>query len=113
MCYTKRTSLNWSAETQIIEAVKKVDDLYEKINRVQAVATDLPALILRYDHAVTSFYYDSVLRALLPQNKMVASLSWKHSGEGGGGTQQKSAQKIENHEPTNTFYIFLGTFLIE
>ena len=37
------------ADLQVIESVKKVDDLYEKINRVQAVATDLPALILRYN----------------------------------------------------------------
>lgn len=39
----------FSADLQVIESVKKVDDLYEKINRVQAVASDLPALILRYD----------------------------------------------------------------
>ena len=38
----------FSADLQVIESVKKVDDLYEKINRVQAVATDLPALVLRY-----------------------------------------------------------------
>ena len=35
------------ADLQIIEAVRKVDDLYNKINRVQAVAHDLPALVLR------------------------------------------------------------------
>ena len=39
-----------SADLQVIESVKKVDDLYEKINRVQAVAADLPALILRYNY---------------------------------------------------------------
>jgi hypothetical protein len=31
----------------VVEAVRKVDDLYDKINRVQAVAADLPSLILR------------------------------------------------------------------
>lgn len=36
-----------ASEIKVIEAVRKVDDLYEKINRVQAVATDLPALVLR------------------------------------------------------------------
>ena len=36
-----------AGDNKIIEAVKKVEDLHEQIQRVQAVAGDLPALVLR------------------------------------------------------------------
>jgi Dynamitin len=42
-----KTKTTTASEMKIIDAVRKVDDLYEKINRIQAVAADLPALVLR------------------------------------------------------------------
>lgn len=55
-----KSSSQSASETKMIEAVKKIDDLYDQVQKVQAVAEDLPALVLRlktlenvHQHATT------------------------------------------------------------
>ena len=55
-----KSSTQSASETKMIEAVKKIDDLYDQVQKVQAVAEDLPALVLRlktlenvHQHATT------------------------------------------------------------
>ena len=69
-----KTSSQSASDMKMIEAVKKIDDLYEQVQKVQTVAEDLPALVLRlktlegvHQHA-TSFAVRLQVNKTRPRN---------------------------------------------